>query len=184
MTTITINLAEILESRLRHGFSVPVTIDVGDLIDYADDDWDETIDLDAYLAGRHEAAIIFSAKDVQMLRPHLTDTQAWEVAEVTRDQTRDVVHDFMSDVADMNYPTTKQELLRRVWNGKVSLTKPFVEREEASGFLQQLQIIERLIEKFPEDAMANPAIVGSIAAMLDDIERVVAGWSNTEKQEG
>jgi len=39
----------------------------------------KTIDIHAELARRRQVAIIWSASDVQSVRPDLTDDQAWEV---------------------------------------------------------------------------------------------------------
>lgn len=183
MTTITIDLAEILEAKLQHGFHVPVSIDIRDLLDYADDDWDETLDLDLLLAGRHEAALIFSATDVRRLRPHLTDDQAWEVAEVTRDQFRHALDDFLGDVADENYPTAKRELQRRALGLKHRLECPSPDRPEATELIQQLAGVQRLITKLPDDAHGHPALEGSLAATLDDLERAFAGETPSEARE-
>jgi hypothetical protein len=179
MTMLTINLAEILESKLQHGFSVPVSVDVGDLLDYADDDWEETIDLELHLAQRQQAALIFSAHDAKRLRPHLTDEQAWEVAEITRDQTRSMVEEFLAEVADENFPSAKEDLHRRVARLHVILNHRHSGKPEAKRIDEQLYGIERLIEKVPHDVHTNPALEGSITATLDDIELIVDGWSWT-----
>ena len=186
MTTITINLAEILEAKLQHGFSVPVSVDVGDLLDYADDDWDEPIDLDLLLAQRQEAALIFSAADVKRLRPHLTDEQAWEVVGFIRDQMRPTVEIYLCDLADEYFPSAKANLHHRVHQLQSVLHRRHAARPEAERIVQQLFGIERLIEKLPHDVSGNPAMEGSIAATLDDIDLVVSGWSATPttQQEG
>jgi hypothetical protein len=184
MTTITIDLREILEAKLQHGFHVPVSIDASDFLDYADDDWDEPIDLDCYLAQRQEAAVVFSAKDVKRLRPHLSDDQAWEVVEITRDQTQSMMDDFLSDVADEACPSGKRLLQSRLVRLKLRVTDQHKLNPEAERILQELAGIQRLLGKVPDDTKGNPALEGSIAATLDDLEQIVEGWSTTNTQEG
>jgi hypothetical protein len=184
MTTITLDLREILEAKLQHGFNVPVSIDVGDFLDYADDDWEEPIDLDCYLALRQEAAVVFSAKDVKRLRPHLSDEQAWEVVEITRDQTQSMMDDFLGDVADEACPSGKRLLQQRLVRLKLRVTDKHRVRPEAETLLQELAGIQRLLGKVPDDASGNPALEGSIAATLDDLEQIVESWTTTDMQEG
>jgi hypothetical protein len=182
MTTITVDLAEILESKFQHGLSIPVSIDVSDLLDYADDDWSESLDLDLLLAERQEAALIISAKEAKRVRPHLSDEQAWEVAQITRDQTLWAIEDFLGDVADENYPTGKQLLQRRAAQLKARFGGSQTQPSEADELLQQLAGLHRLIAKLPEDDHGNPALEGTIAATLDDIEQLVDGLTLTTKE--
>jgi hypothetical protein len=47
---LTVNLADVLERKYPSGFHVPADIDIGMFLEFADDDWDHTIDIDALLA--------------------------------------------------------------------------------------------------------------------------------------
>lgn len=46
----------------------------------------DAIDVDELLAERRQVAIIWSIEDVQSVRPHLTDKQAWEVLRMCRNE--------------------------------------------------------------------------------------------------
>ncbi len=161
-TKITLDLAGILAAKLQHGFHMPVTVDIAELLEYADDDWDEELDLDDLLARDGRAALVFSADDARAARPHLTGEQAWEVTRVTRDECRDALGDFLGDVADANHPTAKLILQRRLGALTARLRDdPRSEPPELVGF-------RRMIERLP--AGGDPALEGFVAAALDDLE--------------
>ena len=44
---LTVNLADVLERKYPSGFHVPADIDIGTFLEFADDDWDHPLDLDA-----------------------------------------------------------------------------------------------------------------------------------------
>lgn len=182
MTTITIDLAEILEAKFQRGFSIPVSIDIGDFLDLAEDDWSETVDLDQLLAEREEAAIIVSAQEAKRIRPHLSDQQAWEVAQSTREQTQWMLEDLLGDVADDLYPDMKRGFQRRVAELSVRLSPPQPWPDEAKELLQQLVGLQQLINKLPEYDQRNPALEAAIRASLDDIEAVLSGWQSATKE--
>jgi len=170
MTHISIDLAELLQAKLQHGFSVPVSIQVEDLLEYADDYWDEVLDLDHLLEARHEVALVITADQVLELRPHLTHEQAWEVAKITRNDTQYMLRDLIGDVADLNYPTAKDQLLLRAIRLQATL-KSLAETEvTALAALQQLEAVRRGIDRVPERPDVDPAWIGSLAASLDDLE--------------
>lgn len=171
MTKISLDLAQILEAKYPQGFHVPADIDLTNFLEFADDDWTEELDLDALLAEERKAAIIITAQQVKNDFPHLSDEQAWEVVEITRDQTQLAIDDFIADVVHFNFPSTKMELhsrlmnLRYRLNGKGDATSKQLQHE-LSGLL-------RLFHKLPDTLDGNPALEGIIAATLDDIETAV-----------
>ena len=124
--TLTINLADILERKYPRGFHVPVDVDISSFLEFADDDWDHAIDIDAILEAEDEVALIWSVDDVQLRRPDLTEEQAWTVLVTARDEFRkgDCHLDFIEVTANGLFPKpedTKRKL-----------------REYVTGLLQQL----------------------------------------------
>lgn len=81
---LTVNLADVLERKYPSGFHVPTDIDIGTFLEFADDDWDHTLDLDALLAAEHRVATLWSVDDVLSRRPDLTRQQAWQVLTTAR----------------------------------------------------------------------------------------------------
>lgn len=167
MTTLTIDLADILEHKLQFGFTVPVPIDVDQLLEYADDDWREEIDLDGLLAEQRKAAVVIDAADFTREYPHLTDAQAWELAQTVRDDFQHFLKaDALHDAVHFNYPTVRMTLESRMSNLRYTLR---ARTDEASVRLAaELEGLRRLLDRLP--ATDDPALEGVIAATLDDIE--------------
>lgn len=72
----------------------------------------DTLDIHERLAARHQIAHIWSIEDVQLLRPDLTDEQAWEILQAVKHQCDACVGinwDVISQIAHDLYapsPTT------------------------------------------------------------------------------
>jgi hypothetical protein len=182
MTHISIDLAKLLEAKLQHGFSVPVSIDIEQFLEYADDHWDEVLDLDHLLEPRREVALIITAAQVSELCPHLSYEQAWEMAQVTRDQTADMLNDLIRDVMDVNYPTPKDQLQLRVIRLKASLKSLAQTQPRAASALQQLETLRSCIERIPDRPDIDPAWIGSLAATLDDLERLSTSFHHSDNE--
>jgi hypothetical protein len=146
-----LNLADILERKYPSGFHVPADIDISTLLEYGDDDWDHTIDIDALLEAEDQVALVWSLADVLIRRPDLTEEQAWKVLTSAReDFLHDRCHlDFIESTADGLYPlpVDAKSRLRRC----------------AEALLRQ-------IDALPPDERDNPAAYGQLAAKLDDLE--------------
>lgn len=171
-TMLKIDLDEILEEKLQFGFTVPVPIDVSQLLEYGDDDWRYDLDLDEILASQCKAAIVISAEEVRREHPQLTQDQAWEIAQVVRDQTRDALEDFIGDTVWMNYPSERMKLRDRIYK----LQRVLQGRDDApfKKMADELQGLARLLNREDHKASDDPAICGAVAATLDDIDAVLA----------
>lgn len=169
MTTLTIDLADILEAKLQFGFTVPVPIDLDQLLEYADDDWEHELDLDALLADRRQAAVLLDAATIHDRHPHLTLDQAWEVVRIVRADFEAFAEDVVDDAVHINYPTARMGLQTRLMNLRYALNG----RTDEGGvrLRGELAGLERVFHKlpvFPDGA--NPALEGGLAAALDDLE--------------
>jgi len=167
MTTIQIDLADILEGRLQFGFSIPVPIDVSQLLEYADDDWRHDLDLEDLLSEQRKVAVIISAGDIKRNFPHLTEGQAWEIAAGIGDHMQGGLEDWISDAVYMDYPSSQMKLLQRARSLKSTLSART--DDPATTLLAETNGLLRLINKL-EGAPSDPALEGKIAATLDDIE--------------
>lgn len=152
MTTLDIDLAEILANKYPHGFHAPADLDITTFLEFADDDWQHTLDLHALLAEQHTIALLWDTDMLLSHYPHLTTEQAWEVlceckqnytaeAGLTWDDIAAVVNDRFPDAAE-----ARQRLLDR------------------------LHALRRQVETLPDDPQTNPARYGEVSARLDDIE--------------
>ncbi|MBX9623993.1 MAG: hypothetical protein K2X82_09310 [Gemmataceae bacterium] len=103
---LTLNLADILERRYPSGFHVPADIDLGTFLEFADDDWDHCLDLDAHLEAEDSVALVWSVSDVLARRPDLTTEQAWTVLVTARDDFRrgECHLDFIEATANGVFP--------------------------------------------------------------------------------
>jgi hypothetical protein len=186
MTDITLSLDDLIEKKFPSGFCVPVHIDMSDFLEYADDDWEFTFNLDEMLVNRKAAVLTFTAADVKERRPDLTDEQAWEVARTGRDDfVRERCHlDYLECTADALFPTAKRQSLDRVYGLKFRVRERLAaaeatnpdERESTDRLhrlLHELAGIERIASKLPDRVTGDPAAQGSVAAALDDIESAI-----------
>ena len=78
MANITLSMHDILVQHFGTSVTVPATIDIDQLLDFACDDDEHEIDVDDYLAKQQQIAIIWGIDDVKSVRPDLSDEQAWE----------------------------------------------------------------------------------------------------------
>ena len=167
MSHITIDLADILEDKLQFGFHVPVAIDVGQLLEYGDDNWDYALDLNDLLAHQRKTVVVISADDIGREYPHLNADQAWEIAERLRDDFAAFLDDAVADAVHINYPTARMQLHSRLLNLRHGLRGR--EDELVKRLLGELDGLLRLFHKVPESD-TDPAVHGVFAAALDDIE--------------
>ena len=61
---LTLNLADVLERKYPSGFHVPADVEITTFLEFADDDWDHAIDLDALLEAEDQVALLWSVDDV------------------------------------------------------------------------------------------------------------------------
>ncbi|VTS07982.1 hypothetical protein [Tuwongella immobilis] len=186
MTQITLELDQLIEQKYPCGFHVPVHIDLGDFLEFADDDWRFDISLEEVLADQKVAVLTFTAADVRERRPDLTEEQAWEVARIGRDDfVRERCHlDFLECTADGLFPSVKRQALDRVYRLKFSVRERLSITEGAHPesrestdrlhqWLHELAGIERIARKLPDRITGDPAAEGAIAAALDDLESAI-----------
>ncbi|MGL4465722.1 MAG: hypothetical protein ACRC1K_26525 [Planctomycetia bacterium] len=152
---LTLNLADILERKYPSGFHVPADIDITTFLEFADDDWDQTIDLDALLAAEDQVASLWSVDDVLDRRPDLTRVQAWQVLTTARDDfAKDACHlDFLECTANGLFPVGADAKLR---------------------LKTRLDALLAAVERLPDDGLADPARFGRMAAQIDDLEKAIA----------
>jgi hypothetical protein len=188
MTDITLDLAAILERKYPRGFHAPADIPIDTFLEFADDDWEHTVSLDDLLDGQRAAALTFTAADVKERRPDLTDEQAWEVARIGRDDfVRERCHlDYLECTADALFPSVKRQALDRVYGLKFRVRERLSaaeaahpERRESTDrlreWLHELNGVERIARKLPDQIAGDPAAQGSVAAALDDLEAAITG---------
>jgi hypothetical protein len=84
MTTINLSLHDILLQHFGPRVTIPLTIQIDELLEYACDGDEHRIDLRDTLALQREIAVVWSIEDVQSVRPDLSDDQAWEVLKFTQ----------------------------------------------------------------------------------------------------
>ncbi|MGL6076745.1 MAG: hypothetical protein ACRC8S_21535 [Fimbriiglobus sp.] len=186
MTRMTIDLATILEHRYPNGFHAPADIPLDTFLEFADDDWEHSIDVFALLEEQRVAAITFGTAEVLERRPDLTGDQAWEVATIARDDfIRDRCHlDFLECTADALFPSVKRKALDRVYSLRFRLRERLGNSEAAppdvreSGdrlqqWMHELGGIERIARKLPDQVTTDPAAYSSISAALDDLENAI-----------
>lgn len=192
MTKVTIDLATILERKYPCGFHAPADIPIDLFLEFADDDWEHTVSLDDLLDGQRAAALTFTAADVKERRPDLTDEQAWEVARTGRDDfVRERCHlDYLECTADSMFPSAKRQPLDRVCALKFRVRERLstaeaahLERRESTDrlreWLHELNGIERIARKLPDQVTGNPAAQGSVAAALNDLETAITSPGET-----
>lgn len=167
MKHITIDLADILETKLQFGVSIPVSIDVDQLLEYGDDDWSHDLDIGDILSRQRITAVLISAEEVQRQYPHLSDEQAWETAERLRDDFEAFLEDAIADAVHINYPTARMQLHSRLLNLRYGLRGR--DDEPAKRLLNEVDGLLRVFHHVPESD-ADPALHGALAAALDDIE--------------
>lgn len=152
---LTLNLADILERKYPSGFHVPADIDLGTFLEFADDDWDHCLDLDAHLEAEDSVALVWSVSDVLARRPDLTAEQTWTVLVTARDDFRrgECHIDFIEATANGVFPVgplAKELLCRRV---KSLLTA---------------------VETLPDSGLTDPAGFSNLASRLEDLEMAIA----------
>lgn len=106
MTTIKLNLRDILEEKCLDSASVPVEVSLREFLDY-DDDWEHDLDVHELLAAQREIAVIWHVEDVQSVRPDLSDDEAWEVLQAAKkrhDAGIGINWDVLEHHADALYP--------------------------------------------------------------------------------
>ena len=156
MTTLEIDLADILERKYPHGFHAPADIDIGTFLEFADDDWMHEIDIEHLLTANQLIGITWKAQLVLDERPDLTDDQAWTVLQACQahfEEFTDLMMKTIRQRADSLFPKLK---------GKAALRA-------------QLAQIEKQIDALPEHDCTDPAAYGSVAAALDTIATLVKG---------
>jgi hypothetical protein len=177
MTTLTIDLADILDHKLQFGFTVPVSVDVDQLLEHADDDWEHELDLESLLAERRQAVVLLDASEVHDRHPHLTPDQAWDLVQIVRADFEAFVDDAIDDAVYFNFPTARMTLQTRLLNLRYSLNG----RTDDLGrrLTHELAGLQRVFDKLPTTPDGtNPALEGSLAVALDDLEtaaRVAGG---------
>lgn len=153
---LTVDLADILERKFAHGFHVPAEIEISNLLEFGDDDWEHLIDIDAMLEAENEVALIWSVSDVQCRRPDLNDEQAWKVLTTARDDFRtDSCHlDFLESTADGLYPIGSEALNRlrlrieHLLKQLQSLPEPTLSApDQFEELVQKLSAIEQTLSK-------------------------------------
>jgi hypothetical protein len=154
MTTVGIDLADILEQKYPHGFHVPADIDLSMFLEFGDEDWTHELDLKALLAKDRRIALMFDTEQVKTLRPHLDDDQAWEVLQQFESACEDFQEPMLETIrqlADFAYPNDKAILRER------------------------LNRLSRAVEALPDRERTNPAAYGETAAKLDTLETELKG---------
>lgn len=151
---LTLNLADILAQKYPCGFRVPAEIDIEPFLEFGDDDWDHTIDIDALLEAEDQVASLWSVSDVLERRPDLTPEQAWKVLVTARDDfAKDRCHvDFLECTANGLFPIGLDAKLR---------------------LKTRVAALLAAVERLPDDALADPARFGAMAAQIDDLEKAV-----------
>ena len=111
---LTLNLADVLERKYPSGFHVPADVEITTFLEFADDDWDHAIDLDAMLEAGDQVALLWSVDDVLKRRPDLSREQAWRVLVTARDDfAKDACHlDFLESTANGLFPVGADAKLR------------------------------------------------------------------------
>jgi hypothetical protein len=154
MTTVEIDLADILEQKYPHGFHVPADIDLSLFLEFGDDDWTHDLDLKALLAKDRRIALVFDTEQVKALRPHLDDDQAWEVLqqfEAACEDCQEPMLETIRKLADSAYPDDKAVLRERI------------------------NRLAKEVEALPDRERSNPAAYGEAATKLDAIEAELKG---------
>ena len=90
---ISIDLPQLIEHQLgRSLFEIPVSIDVDTFLEATGLE-DSELDLRELLARERAIGLIYTTDDVHVVRPHLSDEQAWAVLQGI-DQSVDQVPEF------------------------------------------------------------------------------------------
>ena len=154
--TLEIDLADILERKYPHGFHAPADIEIGNFLEFADDDWTHELDITELLAKDH---LIGNIRDVQLVldeRPDLTEDEAWKVLQVCQsrfEQVTDEVRQTVRQAAESLFPKP---------TGKAAMQS-------------LLARIQGRIAALPDDERTDPAAYGSVQAELDTVESLVKG---------
>ena len=154
--TLEIDLADILERKYPHGFHAPADIEIGNFLEFADDDWTHELDVAELLAKDHSIGII---RDVQLVldqRSDLTEDEAWKVLQLCQshfEQVTDTVREIVRQVAESLFPKP---------SGK-------------AGLRAVLARIGDRIEALPDDERTDPAAYGAVQAELDTADSLVKG---------
>jgi hypothetical protein len=154
MTTVEIDLADILEQKYPHGFHVPADIDLSMFLEFGDDDWTHDVDLQSLLAKDRRIALVFDCDQVKTLRPHLDEDQAWAVLqqfEAACNDCQEPLLETIRQLADSAYPNDKAALQERITR------------------------LSQAIDALPDRERSNPAAYGGVAAKLDAIEADLKG---------
>jgi len=155
-TTLEIDLADILEHKYPHGFHAPADIDIGNFLEFADDDWMHQIDIQELLAANRLIGVVWDVQLVLDKRPDLSDDAAWSVLQACQRHFEDVtdpMRAMIRQLANDLFPQLK---------GKAALRA-------------QLAQIERRIEALPEAECTDPAAYGSVSDRLDNVSTLVKG---------
>jgi hypothetical protein len=106
MTTIKLNLRDLLEEKCLDTTWTSVEVSLSDFLDY-DDDWEHELDVHQLLAERQQIADIWGTEDVQSIRPDLTADQAWQVLLAVKrhhDAGIGIAWDVLEHHAESMYP--------------------------------------------------------------------------------
>jgi hypothetical protein len=151
--SLKLNLADILEAKYPHGFTVPADIDIANVIEFGDDDWDHSIDVDAHFEG--DCVILpWSVDDVLARRSDLNTKQAWQVLTQARKQfLEDRCHlDFLEVTANRLFP---------------------IDADVAEIVKERLRSLLAQVEATPSDFLANWADIQRTREHLDALEEAL-----------
>jgi hypothetical protein len=157
--SINLNLAEILEEKYPHGFHVPADIDISNVIEFGDDDWEHPLDIDAHLEAEDKIALIWSVSDVLERRADLTMEQAWKVLTQGREQ-------FLEGRCHLDFL-------------EVTANQLFPVGANATQFvMQRLRSLLTDIEAAPNELLGAYGAVERTRELLDDLEHAlnVGAW--------
>jgi hypothetical protein len=151
--SLNLNLSDILEAKYPQGFTVPADIDISSFLEFADDDWDHRIDLDAHFEGDC-VILVWSLEDVWERRSDLTKEQAWKVLIAARDafQRDQSQRDFLESTALEMFPIGPQatEQLR-----------------------QRLLGLVKKVESLPNDGISKAVTFAAIAKQIEELDHTL-----------
>lgn len=151
---LTINLGDILEEKHPNGFHVPADIDLAMLLEFGDDDWSHSLDLDALLEAENKVVLIWSIEDVLARRPDIDEVQAWNVLVTAHDDfQKNKCHlDFLESTANGLYPV----------NGLAQTL-----------LAQRMKTLLKAVEDLLESNLSLPDQVTDIVSRLDELEQSI-----------
>lgn len=152
---LTINLGDILEEKHPNGFHVPADIDLAMLLEFGDDDWSHSLNLDAVLEADNKVALLWSVDDVLARRPDLDEQQAWEVLVTARDdyEREQCPLDFIEATANVRHPLGVSAQMR---------------------LTQRMEALLKTVESLSDSSFTKPDDFAGITRHLDELEKQIA----------